>query len=86
MEAIRRATSERPSPSAVAFKAVLLSRAATVGAEAADMSDVDDEFYERADAHIRLSNDQLSARAVIKETTGMNGPTATCDFQSVKLS
>jgi hypothetical protein len=29
--------------------------------ESTDVQDVDDEFYERADAHINLANDQISS-------------------------
>ncbi len=56
------------------------------------MSDVDDEFYERADAHIRLSNDQLSAEegrgkvsaSMMYATARFNAWVSACGFSSAE--
>ena len=36
------------------------------------MQEVDDEFYERADAHIHLSNDQISERTTFGKVSASN--------------
>lgn len=36
------------------------------------MQEVDDEFYERADAHIHLSNDQISEKATLGKVSASN--------------
>ncbi len=36
------------------------------------MQEVDDEFYERADAHIHLSNDQINEKATLGKVSASN--------------
>ncbi len=36
------------------------------------MQEVDNEFYERADAHIHLSNDQINERATLGKVSASN--------------
>jgi hypothetical protein len=36
------------------------------------MHKIDDEFYERADAHIHLSNDQISEKATLGKVSASN--------------
>ena len=36
------------------------------------MQEVDEEFYERADAHIHLSNDQISDKATLGKVSASN--------------
>lgn len=54
------------------------------------MKDVDDKFYERADSHIHLSNEQLGVEkgrgrvsaSMMYATARFNAWTSACDFSS----
>jgi hypothetical protein len=56
------------------------------------MKDVDDDFYERADSHIRLSNEQLGVEkgrgkvsaSMMYATARFNAWTSACGFSSAE--
>lgn len=45
---------------------------ATLGIPGENVQEVDDEFYERADAHILLSNEQINEKATLGKVSASN--------------